>query len=281
MHVRLSQITASCALLMSLSALQMGCGHNEDEWQEKIHENERLQAELATSRQALAADQERFTQNQAELEAMRAQLRFAGVGLEKSQEETKKLMSALEDARKRSEQLAAIEARFRELRTKLERLTQIGLKVVVRNNRMVIQLPGDILFESGKADLKAEGRDALRQVADVIRADKELSSRAFQVAGHTDNAPYGSGPFKDNWGLSLNRARTVLLYLIAPVGAKDSKTGGGGLDSSKLAAAGYGETDPLAGTVATQSKDEQQKNRRVELVVQPNVSEMLDLNNIK
>ena len=278
MHARLSQIAFSSSLLIALGTSSLGCGHNEDEWQEKVHENERLAGELASARAALAADQERFTQNQAELEAMRAQLRFAGVGLEKSQEETKKLVSALDAAKKRSEQLAAIEARFRELRTKLERLTQIGLKVVVRNNRMVIQLPGDILFESGKADLKGEGKDALKQVADVIRADKELSSRAFQVAGHTDNAVYGNGPFKDNWGLSLNRARTVLLYLIAPVGTGKA---GGGLDATKLAAAGYGDTDPQAGSIATQSKDEQQKNRRVELVVQPNVSEMLDLNNIK
>lgn len=279
---RSSSFLYPSAILMTAFVGLTACGHNEEEWQEKIHENERLQSELAASRQALAADQERFSQNQAEIEAMRAQLKFAGVGLQKSQEDTKKLMAALEDAKKRSEQLAAIEARFRELRTKLERLTQIGLKVVVRNNRMVIQLPGDILFESGKADLKSEGREALRQVAEVIRTDKELNARAFQVAGHTDNEAYGAGPFKDNWGLSLNRARTVLLYLIGPnTPAKDGKPTGGGLDSSKWAAAGYGDTDPVAGTTTAQTKEEMQKNRRVELVVQPNVAEMLDLNNIK
>jgi outer membrane protein OmpA-like peptidoglycan-associated protein len=44
---------------------------------------------------------------------------------------------------------------------------------------------------------------------------------------------------------------------------------------------GYGQMDPAVGTVEAQTKDEKDKNRRVELVVQPNVEEMLNLNNIK
>ncbi|MEO6420007.1 MAG: hypothetical protein ABIP39_11395, partial [Polyangiaceae bacterium] len=60
-----------------------------------------------------------------------------------------------------------------------------------------------------------------------------------------------------------------------------AKAEGGGLDPKHWAATGYGETDPLAGTVEAQKPDEQGKNRRVELVLQPNVEEMLNLNNIK
>jgi chemotaxis protein MotB len=110
------------------------------------------------------------------------------------------------------------------------------------------------------------------------------------VAGHTDNVKYGGGPFNDNWGLSLARARRVLLFLIGPAtphDAKDTKPGtkheatGGGLPEHFWAAAGYGETDPAEGTPESQSPDQRQKNRRVELVVQPNVEEMLNLNNIK
>ena len=149
---------------------------------------------------------------------------------------------------------------------------------------MVIQLPGDILFDSGKDELKPGGKDALGQVAEVIRGDKDLNSRNFQVAGHTDNAKYGSGPFHDNWGLSLARSRQVLLFLIAPnvPGKPGSKVAvsGGGLDPKHSAASGYGETEPIAGTIAQQSSADQQKNRRVELVVQPNVEEMLNLDAI-
>ncbi|MEJ7729184.1 MAG: hypothetical protein WKG00_08210 [Polyangiaceae bacterium] len=92
------------------------------------------------------------------------------------------------------------------LRAKLQSLTKLGLNVTVRNNRMVIQLPGDVLFDTGKETLKKEGTDILGKVGDVIRGDAG-PTRTFQVAGHTDNQPLSGGRFKDNWGLSVMRAR--------------------------------------------------------------------------
>ena len=104
------------------------------------------------------------------------------------------------------------------------------------------------------------------------------------IANYIPTEYPAGGPFKDNWGLSLARARTVLIFLVTPnAPAKDPKAGpvGGGLNPKHWAASGYGETDPQIGSVEQQDKDQQQKNRRVELVVQPNVEEMLNLNNIK
>ena len=71
--------------------------------------------------------------------------------------------------------------------------------------------------------------------------------------------------------LSAMRARQVLLYFIAPV---DEKDGGGGLNPNQLHAAGYGETDPVG---ENESDEGRQANRRVELVIMPDVEEMLDL----
>ena len=257
----------------------VGCGHTDEEMAAKQREIDKLSADLKAAKNQVAQDQARFNDAQSEIQRLKDQLSQIGG-------DNSKLKDALADYKQRADQLAAIEQRFRELRTKLDALTKIGLKVVVRNNRMVIQLPGDILFDSGKDELKPQGKEALGQVAEVIRGDADLSKRNFQVAGHTDNVKYGGGPFKDNWGLSLARARTVLLFLVAPntpdPKAKDPKAvTGGGLNPRHWAAAGYGETDPQAGTMENQTKEEQQKNRRVELVVQPNVEEMLNLNNIK
>lgn len=139
---------------------------------------------------------------------------------------------------------------------------------------MVIRLPGDVLFASGQDKLREQGEKVLDAVADVIRNDKQLSGRYFQIAGHTDNKPLVGGRFGDNWGLSLMRARQVLLYLIAPL---DQKEGGGGLDPLRLHAAGYGETDPV---MKNDSDEERQQNRRVELVLMPDVEEMLDLRSL-
>jgi chemotaxis protein MotB len=275
-------IRSKWLLAAGLASVMMavGCGHSDEEMAAKQREIDKLAADIKAAKDQLAADQARYNEAQSQIEAMKSQLQdFA-----KTKEDAANLQKALKDYKERADRLAVIEARFRELRAKLDKLNSIGLKVVVRNNRMVIQLPGDILFDSGKDALKPQGKEALGQVAEIIRNDGDLSKRYFVVAGHTDNAKYGGGPFNDNWGLSLARARQVLLFLIAPqapAGKKPADGGGGGLDANRWSAAGYAETDPQAGTVAAQTKEEMQKNRRVELIVQPNVEEMLQLNSIR
>jgi hypothetical protein len=72
--------------------------------------------------------------------------------------------------------------------------------------------------------------------------------------------------------------------MIGPNGAKPGAKGGsagGGLDPRHWAASGYGDTDPQAGTIERQTPEEMGHNRRVELVLQPNVEEMINLNNIQ
>ena len=258
----------------------VGCGHSDEEMDAKQREIDRLNADLKAARATIADDEAKYAQAQADIKSLKD---AAGLDAQKSAQ----LQQALAEYKQRADQLAAIEQRFRDLKARLDKLTQVGLKVVVRNNRMVIQLPGDVLFDSGKDELKQGGKDVLLQVADVIRSDQDLSRRNFEVAGHTDNQKYpAGGPFHDNWGLSLARSRQVLLFLIAPKGDVDPKTkkpaakAGGGLDPKHWAASGFADTDPIAGTMETQSKDDQQKNRRVELVLQPNVEEMINLNNI-
>jgi chemotaxis protein MotB len=133
---------------------------------------------------------------------------------------------------------------------------------------MVISLPGDILFDTGKDTLRKDGQEILHKVAAVIRADRTLLERDYQVAGHTDNQPLQGGLFHDNWGLSLMRARTVLLYLVGK---------NGGLPRQRWSAAGFADTDPVAGNG---TKDGQQRNRRCDLIVVPDADEMLDLKHL-
>ena len=264
----------------------VGCGHTDEEMAAKQREIDKLSADLKAAKAVIAEDQQKYSEAQNNIDKMKEQLKQAGLNLEKSAEDAARLKQALAEYKQRADQLAIIEARFRELRTKLDKLNQIGVKVVQRNNKLVIQLPGDILFDTGKEDLKPSGKEVLGQVADVIRGDKDLNNRYFLVAGHTDNQKVGGGsPYRDNWQLSLARARQVLVFLIGeykPVAARAKKEPtGSGLNPQRWAAAGYGETDPIAGTVTQQAKEQQDKNRRVELVVQPNVEEMLNLNNIR
>lgn len=277
-------------LLISLFALALvACGYSEDEWQAQLSRYADLEAEHANQKKTCAAVAEELEQKRQRVEELMAELSKLGVNVEEltsrlQEEGTAKerlaadldqMQRALEEYKRRAAQLERIKQRFELLRKKLEKLTQLGLKVSIRRNRMVISLPGDVLFASGQDDLKPEGVNVLNAVAEVIRTDKQLNARYFQVAGHTDNKPLRyNKKFVDNWGLSSMRGRQVLVYLIAPV---DSKDGGGGLNPSRLHAAGYGETDPVADN---NSDDGRQANRRVELVLMPDVEEMLDLRSL-
>jgi chemotaxis protein MotB len=258
-------------LVGALSALLVGCGYSQEEWDQKVRENESLRNQLAAQRQARQKCETDYADALHQVEELKKRLKERGIDLDSMSADLAQTRKALEEYQRRAEQLDQIRKRFELLRTKLKKLTDLGLKVEVRDNRMLIQLPGDVLFDSGQDSLKKEGIEILRLVAYVVRADKDLNSREFQVAGHTDAKPLQGVTFKDNWGLSAMRARSVLKFLT------DGSEKGGGLDPKNWSAAGYADTDP----VATNDTDEgRRKNRRVELVVQPNVEEMLNLNSL-
>ena len=236
-----------------------GCGHSEDEWQAQLQRY----GQVVGERDAKDRELNEVKARVASLEAQLAQMGAQTTKLELSLDEQHR---ALEAYKARARQLEAIKARFDLLRRKLDELTRMGLAVHIHRNRMVISLPGDVLFDTGKDTLRKDGQEILGKVAAVIRNDPTLNNRDYQVAGHTDTAPLSGGPFHDNWGLSLMRARSVLIFL---VGGKTSI-----LPKQHWSAAGFGDTDPVA-TNAT--KDGQQKNRRCDIIVVPSAEEMLDL----
>jgi chemotaxis protein MotB len=278
-------------LLFCAALLALACGHPEEEWQAQLGKYNQLLAEHQREETSARATREELERTQAQLDQLKADLEKMGVNLEalneqlqqtgtKNEELSKSLQDmqrALDEYKARASQLERIKQRFELLRDKLKKLTELGLKVEIRRNRMVIRLPGDVLFASGQDQLRPEGKQVLSAVAEVIRNDKQLSTRYFQIAGHTDNKPLLGGRFGDNWGLSVMRARQVLLYLIAPLDPKDPKKGGGGLSAARLHPAGYGETDPIA---KNDTDEGRQQNRRVELVLLADVEEMLDLRSL-
>jgi len=274
MHLsRLSRFSSlPFVLFASLGLALAACGYSQEEWDQKVRENEKLAAELKVQREAHRKSQADSAQALKENDELKKQLTERGINLENANASIAEQRKALEEYARRTEQLDQIRKRFELLQNKLQKLTQLGLKVEVRSNRMLIQLPGDVLFDSGKDSLKAEGQKILLQIAEVVRGDADLSKRQFQVAGHTDSKVLAGGPFKDNWGLSAMRARSVLLLLTTP-----QDKGGGGLLPANWSAAGFADT---AGVASNDTDDGRLKNRRVELVVQPDVEEMLNLKSL-
>lgn len=260
-------------VLTLLAASIVACGPSEEDLRAKQREIDALKQQLSAEEARNKQFQSELDEAKAKVEQLKEQLAAAGVDVANLKKNMEEQARALAEYKQRAAQLEEIKKRFELLRAKLQSLTALGLKVVVRNNRMVIQLPGDVLFDSGRETLQKKGQEILGQVAAVIRKDADLAKRDFQVAGHTDDKKY-LGAFKDNWGLSVMRAREVVAFLIRPT---DDRLGGGGLDPKNWSAAGYGDLDPIA---SNDTKEGRQQNRRCELVVLPNVEEMLDLKSL-
>lgn len=286
LHVLKGRRSAFAIFLPALIAsFSLGCGYSEEEWKAQLDKYNRLQSQYQSTESRLAQTEKELEAERAKVAELTKQLEAAGVDISKLSEnlqatstQVSQLSSTLEEREKalaefkaRARQLEQIKARFETLKKKLDELTKLGLAVNIRRNRMVISLPGDVLFDSGRETLKKEGKEILLKVANVIRNDPSLLQRDYQVAGHTDNKPLMGGPFRDNWGLSLMRAREVLLFLVSPV---DAKGGGGGMPIAHWSAAGFADTDPVA---SNDTDEGRQKNRRCDLIVVPSVEEMLDL----
>jgi chemotaxis protein MotB len=201
-------------------------------------------------------------------EELSQRLRAAGKSAEALAGEKGSLSKTLEETKKRLEELrrqqAAAEARaaeFRELVARFRKLIDAGqLKVVTRGGRMLIELPNDILFDSGKTELRDAGKKALTEVAGVLRS---MPDRRFQVAGHTDNVKIQTARFPSNWELSTARAVEVVKLLADA-----------GMPAQSLSAAGYGEFSPVE---ANDTPDRRAKNRRIEIALVPNLDELVAL----
>jgi chemotaxis protein MotB len=215
------------------------------------------------------ADGQKFDDALKQIEDLKQRLAAVSGSAAASGAEKAQMAQALDEYKLRGAQLEEIARRTKDLRRRLDALTKIGITIVARRNRLMISIPGDVLFKPGIDVLTPEGEQVLQQVAAVIAGDATLKQRAFQVTGHHDNASA-----KDALLVSYARARAVLLLLIAPAPK------GGGLDPMQWSAATYGANDPVAGTVTQQSDDDRKRNRRVELVIQPSADEMLNLNNL-
>ena len=234
-----------------------------DAAQAQVQDQANTVAGLSTDKQNLQAQ---LDQETAIDEQLRAELARLGKNVDQMLQEKGTLSKALDDAKARLEELrkaqadaAAQAALYQQFVQKFKAMIDAGqLKITTRNGRLVLQLPNDVLFDSGQTALKPAGKAALVQIAAVL---KTIQGRLFQVAGNTDNVPIQTAAFPSNWELSAARAIAVVKLLISQ-----------GVDPKELSAAGYGEFDPIAGN---DTSDNRAKNRRIEITLQPNLGALV------
>jgi chemotaxis protein MotB len=127
-----------------------------------------------------------------------------------------------------------------------------GIDVSMRGRDLVISIPAGITFDSGSADLKAGGQQAVMSVA--RRLVSEFPNAQYWIEGHTDTDQPSKSKFKSNRELSIARASSVHRYLVESCNVADDN----------CIVAGHGEYRPIAENASPAGKA---KNRRVEIIV--------------
>jgi chemotaxis protein MotB len=137
------------------------------------------------------------------------------------------------------------------------------IKVTQIRDKLSVQLVEKILFDSGRAEIKPEGKEVLTKVGNVLLAVKD---KQIRIEGYTDSVPIGGAlrqQFPTNWELSTQRAATVLRFLHEKVG----------VEGKYLSAVGYGSFRPVASNDTPEGRAE---NRRIEISLTPiDVQEVL------
>jgi chemotaxis protein MotB len=115
---------------------------------------------------------------------------------------------------------------------------------------VVISLAGNVLFDSGKADLRPEGLKLLDTLTNRLR----VMPNDLRIEGHTDDTPINTPLYPTNWELSSARATSVARYFSER----------GGIPPARLTAAGYGEFRPATPNTTREGRA---RNRRVDIVI--------------
>lgn len=255
-------------LLVTLVAI--GCGHSDEEFNAKLARIRELEGQLAETEQSRQELETRLNGIQTQNQELIARLEGLGQDVQALQTERTSLTTSLTDTRRALEELRAREAQqqarlatFRQMLERFRAMIDSGrLRVRVVRNRMVVELPDNVLFDSGRAELKPEGQATLTEVVSVLRT---IDGRQFQVAGHTDNIPI-RGRFPSNWELSTARAVTVARFIIDQ-----------GMPADRISAAGYADTQPVE---ANDTDAGRARNRRIEIALVPNLDELPDLSSL-
>jgi outer membrane protein OmpA-like peptidoglycan-associated protein len=155
--------------------------------------------------------------------------------------------SAASDAAEAASNAAAAASNAAEAARKSQELQrQIDVLQAEATDRGLVLTLGDVLFATGRSDLKSGGTNTLDKLVVFLN---EYPNRSVVIEGHTDDV----GSLDMNQVLSQHRADSVKSYLVQK-----------GIQPTRLAASGMGETQPIA---ENSSASGRQQNRRVEVII--------------
>jgi chemotaxis protein MotB len=228
-------------LVTGLTVYRIKFKNMEEAWMSEKTQRENLEIKLADIQQQLSAKTNEANILQESLDALREQVSNLSqkvTKIEKEREEKEEEFNELQESLQR------------EIEAKEITITQL-------KGKLTVNLMDKILFDSGKAVIKSEGKRVLDKISSLLL--NKYPDRQIRVEGHTDNVPISGAlqsRFPTNWELSAARAIAAVRYLQE----------NNGVDPTRLAAVGFGQYHPIASNDTPEGKA---RNRRIEIVLLP------------
>ena len=227
-----------------------------------LRKNSELQQTLISDRADKDRQQQTFSsrkeQMQQQLEDLSQNNSQLLASIEQLQQENAILADQIETERKiREDKLASLQNTYDQLVGALEQEIKRGeLTITNLKGQLSVNLPNKILFDSGKTEVRGDGKKVLRSLGDIMT---KFPDKALLVEGHTDNVQISSRLieiYPTNWELSTARANSVVHVLQDEVG----------LPGERLIAAGYSEYRPISDN---ESLEGRAFNRRIQIQLVP------------
>jgi outer membrane protein OmpA-like peptidoglycan-associated protein len=244
---RESAQTAEEARVMALKREQ----DEQAEKERKAAADRTAQAEANAQAKQAAAAQAQAQAEQSQAQAAQAQqaqqqAEQARQQAELAQQQATQQAQQSEQARQQAEQ-ARQQAENDKAQMRARMLAQLNQVLQTRDSArgLIVNMP-DVLFDTGKADLKPSARERLAKVAGILIAYPDIH---VEIDGYTDS----TGSLEFNERLSQQRAEAVRTFLASQ-----------GVNSASITTQGFGPSNPIASNDTSSGR---QQNRRVELVV--------------
>ena len=224
-----------------------------------VNETRKLLTELKTTQENLLKKEDILHQLEQNLDVKKAAIDEMNFELDKKNARMTELEQILEAQKKIVQDLKD------KVSDALLGFENKGLTITVQNGKVYLSLDEKLLFKSASWEIDANGRNALKNLAGVLEKNSNIQ---ITIEGHTDNVPFNlaGGQLTDNWDLSVKRATTVVRVLLD----------GSKIDPKRLTASGRSQYLPVD---ETNTADARQKNRRTEIILTPDLTELYGIIN--
>jgi len=177
----------------------------------------------------------------------------------KELDEREKTINQLQDVI--SEQNQKVKSILDNVKNALQGFDSDELTVREEGGKVYVAMSDKLLFESGKAVVNAQGKEALGKLASVLNRQSDID---VYIEGHTDSVPIKTAVYNDNWDLSVIRATSVVRILTETYG----------VNPLQVQPSGRGEFKP----VDTNSTNEgRARNRRTEIIIAPKLDKLYEM----